>query len=47
MEHRQKAAEVDLARVANEGRVGNQEKRIEKREPKGDERRRDPKPIEV
>ena len=47
VKHRQKAAEVDLARVANEGRARNQDKRIEKCEPKDDERRRDPEPVEI
>ena len=42
MNHRQKPAQIDLARVANEGRARDQDKRIEKREPKDDERRRDP-----
>jgi hypothetical protein len=47
MKHRQEPAQVDPARVANEGGARNQDKRIEKREPKNDEGRRDPEPIEI
>ena len=47
MKHRQKAVHVDLAGVAREGCARDQDKRIKKREPKNDERGRDPESIEV
>ena len=47
MKHRQEPAQIDPARVAHQGRARNQDERIEKREPKDDERRRDPEPIEI